>query len=520
MNSKIFKILIISIMIVLILPITSFAGTVPHEPSDGLPGALDTNIGIDDNSNDYNDGNVSTDNIVTNIDYDNPYYFNQIWDAQYQGNVRTGKTYTLDDSYSSINNFNISYKNKKITRIGGIVYTAQPSDSRFDFVATCTFWQNRDTYKLAYVGFICDGDDLPLRILGTKPGEFHATNGVLASGAKDFDKVSYCYATYETNIPMFSNYDDYLDYMLTGNMDNCINSGAFNGTCEPPLDVVFSYKEDITSTSASSYFLSWKQTQYSSINNTYTDTNGYEVTVSGGGVKADLTYIQFKIEVAGSKVGESKFYGWSEPISCNPLPTNNKVYTWGDIKKKCDYSISIGAVQKIYCRLRNYRQFDGKNYYSDYIVLTYDCINNTVSSTTYDNDGNVVSGGGDSTTPGFYDDIYPDDDDDFGNGLYDSDDYLDRLDDSITDMFDMDGDITFSITPFMTYIKSGFGLLGSGGVLTFFRNVFGFLPSEMWTLIYYGLALVIICMLPRFVIATVSSIGFILQSIISNLRGN
>ncbi len=228
MKNKIIKILMISMLLVLMIPIVSLADTSGNE--DVTPKPDDFSFGsTTEEPIDYNEGNVSTDKIITNIDYDNPYYFNQIWDAQYQNNVIYGTNYVFDGNFSSTNNFNLHYKNKNITRIGGIVYTAQPTDSRFNVNGLNIFWPDRDTYKLVYVGFICDGADAPLRIMGTLPGESHANNGRLASGNKDFSTSNptgyHCYGTYDTNIPLFSNYDDYLDYMITGNLENCFNNG-------------------------------------------------------------------------------------------------------------------------------------------------------------------------------------------------------------------------------------------------------------------------------------------------------
>lgn len=50
----------------------------------------------------------------------------------------------------------------------------------------------------------------------------------------------------------------------------------------------------------------------------------------------------------------------------------------------------------------------------------------------------------------------------------------------------------FSLNEFYSYLKSGFGLLGSNGLIAFFAKSFSFIPSHIWSLITAGIAVMII----------------------------
>lgn len=50
----------------------------------------------------------------------------------------------------------------------------------------------------------------------------------------------------------------------------------------------------------------------------------------------------------------------------------------------------------------------------------------------------------------------------------------------------------FSLNEFYSYLKSGFGLLGSNGLIAFFAKSFSFIPSNIWILITAGIAVMII----------------------------
>lgn len=50
----------------------------------------------------------------------------------------------------------------------------------------------------------------------------------------------------------------------------------------------------------------------------------------------------------------------------------------------------------------------------------------------------------------------------------------------------------FSLKEFYSYLKSGFGLLGNNGLIAFFAKSFSFIPSNIWSLITGGVAVMII----------------------------
>lgn len=50
----------------------------------------------------------------------------------------------------------------------------------------------------------------------------------------------------------------------------------------------------------------------------------------------------------------------------------------------------------------------------------------------------------------------------------------------------------FSLSKFLAYLKSGFGLMGSNGLFAFLSRSFSFIPSDIWNLIIAGVAAMII----------------------------
>ena len=64
----------------------------------------------------------------------------------------------------------------------------------------------------------------------------------------------------------------------------------------------------------------------------------------------------------------------------------------------------------------------------------------------------------------------------------------------------------FSATSFIQYIKDGFGLLGSGGLIALMAGLFSFIPGSIWTLIKAGIAAGIMIMLISLTVSAVSSI--------------
>ncbi len=50
----------------------------------------------------------------------------------------------------------------------------------------------------------------------------------------------------------------------------------------------------------------------------------------------------------------------------------------------------------------------------------------------------------------------------------------------------------FSLSKFLEYLKSGFGLMGSNGLFAFFSRSFNYIPSQIWSLITAGVACMIV----------------------------
>lgn len=50
----------------------------------------------------------------------------------------------------------------------------------------------------------------------------------------------------------------------------------------------------------------------------------------------------------------------------------------------------------------------------------------------------------------------------------------------------------FSLSKFLEYLKSGFGLMGSNGLFAFFARSFNYIPSQIWSLIIAGVACMIL----------------------------
>ena len=50
----------------------------------------------------------------------------------------------------------------------------------------------------------------------------------------------------------------------------------------------------------------------------------------------------------------------------------------------------------------------------------------------------------------------------------------------------------FSLSKFLEYLKSGFGLMGSNGLVAFFARSFNYYPSQIWILITAGVACMIV----------------------------
>lgn len=50
----------------------------------------------------------------------------------------------------------------------------------------------------------------------------------------------------------------------------------------------------------------------------------------------------------------------------------------------------------------------------------------------------------------------------------------------------------FSLSKFLEYLKSGFGLMGSNGLFAFFARSFNYIPSQIWSLITAGVACMIV----------------------------
>lgn len=110
---------------------------------------------------------------------------------------------------------------------------------------------------------------------------------------------------------------------------------------------------------------------------------------------------------------------------------------------------------------------------SDYVVITIDMDSASTTAKVEDEEGNDVK-----------------------NDEYTGQDVSDPDKPSVTDS-------DLSLTGILDYIRSGFGLLGSGGLLSLMSSAFSYIPSSVWTLIKTAIAvsitIMVLSLVKRFV---------------------
>lgn len=132
-----------------------------------------------------------------------------------------------------------------------------------------------------------------------------------------------------------------------------------------------------------------------------------------------------------------------------------------------------GYQTKVYFRVRNVIA----NKTSNWVLVKIDLVNKTATATEQSYYDNSDTGG----------DEYNDD-----NVDYDSDNSNSNANNG-----------SISLDGLMTYIKSGFGLLGSGGLIALMSSTFSYIPASVWTLIKMAIsisiAIMILALVKRFV---------------------
>lgn len=128
--------------------------------------------------------------------------------------------------------------------------------------------------------------------------------------------------------------------------------------------------------------------------------------------------------------------------------------------------ISRGIQTKVQFRVRNVMG----NKTSNWVLITLDIANKTATATEQSYDDNADTGG----------EEYNDD-----NVNYDPD--------SPNSAINVDN---FSIDGIMSYIKSGFGLLGNNGIIALMSQTYLYLPASIWTIIKFFISmLIVICVI-------------------------
>ncbi len=127
-------------------------------------------------------------------------------------------------------------------------------------------------------------------------------------------------------------------------------------------------------------------------------------------------------------------------------------------------------VEKLEVRVRN----RNGNLASGYVRSTIDFVKRTVTADMTDEDDNVIP------------------DDDYNNTNVDGRDYT-------------NGEI--SADSFMSYIRSGFGLLGNYGLISLMSGLFSYIPASVWVLLKAGIAMVMTVALARIVLSVISGLG-------------
>lgn len=305
----------------------------------------------------------------------------------------------------------------------------------------------------------------------------------VSSGVRSFDSAPLGYTIYPisscsidtfcTNIPIFDPEDTegiekYLnggDYSSATNADDVDNgSGASeNNGIEKPVGLKVSggYASGLSSayTFKHDFVGHWTQT---------VDTSDYvydiqaqciisEVVNSGSSVKTGKSATSNWVDFGRKSYGgvTSMTHTISEKNLNDKLfdsAMDNYVKQYGKLKYK-GYIIS-----KLRIRIKNF--VDTKS--SDWVVITIDYDGATTTATVEDDDGNIKE------------------DDEYNGG----------------DVADKDNDtsgesIESGIASILDYIRSGFGLLGNGGVIDLMARCFVYLPASIWTMIKFLVAMMV-----------------------------
>ena len=198
------------------------------------------------------------------------------------------------------------------------------------------------------------------------------------------------------------------------------------------------------------------------------DTSDYIYTVD----------MKLTIEMLNQNIKDGKPTG--EKYSTDWLPFNNGSYKGAtSITRKFRATevenLLFPAIGRVYQNATGKSGLPYKGYYINQIVIRVRNVSGSKCSNyvvvKIDRDGSDVT----ATVENEDEETVPDDQ---YNG------------DSVLDKPEVNGDLS-SFSDILIFIKNGFGLFGSNGLIAMFRSFFSFLPEMWWTLILLGLGLII-----------------------------
>lgn len=203
--------------------------------------------------------------------------------------------------------------------------------------------------------------------------------------------------------------------------------------------------------------------------------------------------VEFKFNyLDGKDTKNSSWYKWKEKQSYNYDSPNtildvvNKNSVNNLLVAKQALSLNMDDCYLIIFRVRN-RSVDDK--VSNWVEITLNQ-NGTASARETDTKGNTKESDeyNDSTNPST---------NDANPG---SNDFYDWVKDKTDNSTNKDSDSTTnglssSVSDLKTFITSGFGLLGSNGIIALMSGLFSYIPASVWTLIKSAIAMTILIML-------------------------
>lgn len=304
-------------------------------------------------------------------------------------------------------------------------------------------------------------------------------------------------STYCTNLPIFdeTNSEAIEAYINDGDYSGAVNSDNLNGqvgevdnSIERPKNLKVTSDGKYTNMIGSAvnapfigdYIARWEQT---------VDTTNYEYDVDVRFTFKNIVYNNIpELQVAVKQTYTSDWYtirrGFpylgekNEELKIDRSVLNNAVvYNFVSLFKTGTVLDSVMVkgslvsydVEKVQIRIRNR---DGDKV-SNYVTTTVDYKTGSVTASVTDEDDNKVD-----------DEEYNDTDVDETTG---DKDVLDAITDS---------DSGFGISGIMSFIKSGFGLLGDYGVIALMSRTYSYLPGSIWTIITFFISmLVVICVI-------------------------